>query len=384
MTGRQGEPAMDAELTMFEDTVRRFIEDHAPPARLAEWRENGIVDRTAWEAAGRAGILLPSIPFEYGGGGGDFRFEATVIRQLGLVGAEGWGMPLHSAIVAPYILHYGTEEQKQRLLPKLATAELIGAIAMTEPGTGSDLRAIKTRAIREADGWRINGAKTFITNGQLADLILIVARTGEPNDRGGGLSLFAAEVKDLAGFRRGRALDKIGIDAGDTSELFFDDMLVPFDSLLGAEGAGMVQLMQQLPQERLIIAYECVALMERALNETLNYVSQRRAFGKAVIEFQNTQFKLAEAKTSLTVGQAFVEHCTKLLLDDNLDAATASMAKMWTSERACEVVSECLQLHGGYGYMNEYPIAQMYRDVRVKTIYGGTNEIMKVLIARSL
>jgi acyl-CoA dehydrogenase len=374
----------DGELIMFSDSIRGFLDTHASEQNLRRWREAGIVDRSAWQAAGEMGLLLPSIPAEYGGGGADFRFDAALIRELGLIGAEGWGMPLHSGIVAPYIFHYGTEEQRQRWLPKLAKADFIGAIAMSEPGAGSDLRAIKTRAVRSGNGWRIDGAKTFITNGQLANLIIVVARTAESNAPGGGLSLIVVETDQAPGFRRGRKLDKIGLDMGDTSELFFDDIFVPAANLLGEAGHGMRQLMQQLPQERLIIALECVAIMERALAVTTAYARDRKAFGKSVIDFQNTQFKLAEAKTEATIARVFTDRCIEMLIAGKLDSTTASMAKYWTSERACRIVDACLQLHGGYGYMNEYPIAEMYRDVRVKPIYGGTNEIMKLLIARSL
>ena len=373
---------LDYEFEIFSSAVERFVRQQASDEAVARWREQGRVDREAWEAAAPAGLLCPSVPVEYGGSGGDFRHDAIIIRQLGLAGCEGWGIPLHNAIVAPYILHYGSEEQKQRWLPRLAGGELIGAIAMTEPGAGSDLRSVKTRAVEDGNAYRLSGAKTFITNGQLANLIVVVARFGA--DRDASHSLVVVETDGLEGFHRGRKLDKIGLDMGDTSELAFNDVLFTSDQILGEAGDGFAQLMAQLPQERLIIALECVAIMERALTATLAYVRERKAFGKAVIEFQNSQFKLAEAKTKAVIAKTFTDHCIGLHLAGMLDSATASMAKYWCSDTACEIVDACLQLHGGYGYMNEYPIATMYRDVRVKPIYGGTNEIMKLLIARSL
>jgi acyl-CoA dehydrogenase len=375
---------IDEELVMFEDAVRRFLDEHAPASAIARWREQGVVDRELWLKAGEAGLLCPSMPVEYGGAGADFRFDAVILRQIMLHGLDGWGVPLHNAIVAPYIRHYGSDEQKLRWLPRLATGELVGAIAMTEPGAGSDLQAVKTRAVRDGDGYRISGAKTFITNGQTANLVIVVAKT-DPAAGGRGISLVVVETDEAEGFRRGRNLDKIGMELADTSELFFDDVPVPAANLLGeGEGQGFVQLMQQLPQERLLIAHECIAIIERAIEVTLAYVRERTAFGKPLIDFQNSQFVLAEAKTEGEVTRVFVEHCTRLLVEGRLDAATASMAKLWASEAAQRIVDACLQLHGGYGYMNEYPIAQLYKDVRVKRIYGGTSEVMKLLIARSL
>ncbi|WP_088308677.1 acyl-CoA dehydrogenase family protein [Novosphingobium sp. B 225] len=374
----------DDEFAIFDESASRFFAEMLAPEQRERWIAQGAVDREAWLQAGQSGFLCPSMPLEYGGAGGDFRHDAIILRQLFLKGGDGWGVQLHNAIVAPYILHYGTEAQKLRWLPRLATGELIGAIAMTEPGTGSDLQAIKTRADKDGASYLLSGSKTFITNGQLANLIIVVAKT-DPQAGGKGISLVVLETDGAEGFRRGRNLDKIGMEIGDTSELFFDTVRVPGDNLLGGtEGQGFVQLMQQLPQERLLIGIECVALMERALNETIAYVKERKAFGKSLLEFQNTQFKLAEAKTKATVAKVFVDHCIGLLLEGKLDAVTASMAKLSTSETAQEVIDECLQLHGGYGYMNEYPIAQLYKDIRVKRIFGGTSEIMKLLIARSL
>jgi acyl-CoA dehydrogenase len=372
------------ELSMFEGGIVGFLDEHATPAAVSRWRENGVVDRDMWRHAGDAGLLCPSMPVEYGGAGGDFRHEVAIVRQLVRRGLDGWSLPLHNGIIAPYILQYGSEIQKRNWLPRLARGELVGAIAMTEPGTGSDLQAIRTRAVRDGDFYRITGAKTFITNGQCADLIIVAAKT-DPSAGSRGLSLVVLETESAQGFKRGRNLDKIGLEIADTSELSFDEVLVPRGNVLGeVEGQGFVQLMQQLPRERLIIAQECVSIIDHALEVTLAYVRDRRAFGKSIMEFQNTGFALAEAKTEATVTKVFVEHCTDKLLAGTLDAPTASMAKLWASEAAQRIVDECLQLHGGYGYMNEYPIAQMYKDVRVKRIYGGTSEIMKVLISRSL
>jgi acyl-CoA dehydrogenase len=286
--------------------------------------------------------------------------------------------------VAPYIRHYGSTEQKQRWLPKLVSGEYIAAIAMTEPGAGSDLQGVRTTAMRDGNHYVINGAKTFITNGQLANFIVLVTKT-DLSAGARGTSLFVIETDRVEGFRRGRNLDKIGMRSNDTSELFFDEVRVPADALLGPEeGQGFVQLMQQLPQERLLIALYAMARIERALKVTLDYVKERKAFGKAILDFQNSQFVLAECKTEATVAKVFVDHCIERHLKDGLDATTASMAKYWLTDLQCKIIDRCLQLHGGYGYMNEYPIARMYRDARVERIYGGANEIMKVLIARSL
>ncbi len=374
----------DDELRMFEDSVERFLDEHAPAAKLAAWREAGMVPREAWEAAGRAGLLCLSTSADYGGISGDFRHEVVFMRALGRRGIEGWDAPLHNAIVAPYIETFGSEEQKQSWLPKMASGELISAIAMTEPGTGSDLQAIATRAAKIDGGYVINGAKTFITNGQNANIIIVACKT-DPTLGAKGLSLLVVETDKVDGFARGRNLDKIGRDMADTSELFFNEVCVPAENLLGgAEGRGFYQLMEKLPQERQIIAVQCMAAIEYALAVTIEHVKGRKAFGKTLLDFQNTQFKLAEAKTEATIAQVFVDHCSKQLLEGKLDSATASMAKYWVSELLCKIVDECLQLHGGYGYMNEYPIATAYRDARVNRIYGGTSEIMKLLIARTL
>jgi acyl-CoA dehydrogenase len=324
------------------------------------------------------------MPEAYGGAGGTFAHEAVINRELSLVGFDCFGAPLHSGIVAPYILHYGTEEQKQRWLPKLATGELVGAIAMTEPGTGSDLQAVRTSAVKSGNRYVLNGSKTFITNGQHANLIIVVAKT-DPKAGAKGTSLMVVETDDAEGFRRGRKLKKLGMDSADTSELFFEDVSLPADNLLGAEeGQGFAQLMNELPQERLIVAVHAVAMMERALALTVDYVKERKAFGKAIIEFQNTQFVLAECKTEATVAKVFLDHCISRHIGGGLDTETASMAKYWMTDLQGKIIDRCLQLFGGYGYMEEYPISRMYRDARVLRIYAGTNEIMKLLIARGL
>ncbi|WP_239987419.1 acyl-CoA dehydrogenase family protein [Sphingosinithalassobacter portus] len=376
-------PWMDEELVMFDDSVQRALAEIAPASRLEKWAADGIVERSGWDAAAQAGLLGVSVSPEYGGAGGDFRHEAVLLRRLGLIGAEGWGIPLHNAICAAYIEKYGTEEQKQRWLPKIVSGEMITAIAMTEPGAGSDLQGIRTQAVRSGNGYAVTGQKTFITNGQHADLIIVVTKT-DPSAGSKGISLIAVEA-DSAGFSRGRNLDKIGIPMGDTSELFFDNVQVPADNLIGGEeGQGLYQLMKELPKERLMIAVECLALMESAIEHTLAYVRERKAFGKRLLDFQNTQFVLADCKTEATIGRSFVDDCIGRYIAGTLDAPTASMAKYWLSEHAQTIIDRCQQLFGGYGYMNEYPIAQMYKDVRVKRVYGGTSEIMKLLIARTL
>jgi acyl-CoA dehydrogenase len=381
--GRAGLLA-EEEIVIFEDSVAKFLDEHAPPSRVETWRKAGIVERAMWREAGEAGLLCLAVPDAYGGAGGDFRYEVVLMEQVARKDASGFAVSLHNAIVAPYILHYGSEEQKRKWLPKMASGEFIGAIAMSEPGAGSDLQGIKTSARREGNHYVINGQKTFISNGQLADLVIVVAKT-DPAEGAKGTSLIVVETAAAQGFMRGRNLDKIGMEAQDTSELFFDNVRAPTSNLLGAEeGLGFVQLMQQLPQERLTIGVTGVAVMERALELTIAYVKERKAFGQRLIDFQNTQFKLAECKTEATVARIFVDRLIGLHLEGKLDAATASMAKYWVSDLENKVVDACLQLFGGYGYMNEYPIARMFRDSRVQRIYGGANEIMKVLIARTL
>jgi acyl-CoA dehydrogenase len=374
---------MTEELDVFRDQFRRFLDkDLAPHAE--KWRQQKMVDRSAWRALGEMGALLPSVPEAYGGLGATFAYDAAVLEDMQSVVPEVLGgVSVSSGIVAHYILNYGSEEQKLRWLPKMATGEFIGAIAMTEPGTGSDLQGVRTNAQRQGNSYVINGQKTFITNGQTADLIIVVARTGGPGAK--GLSLIVVETEGNEGFRRGRNLDKIGLHASDTSELFFDDAVVPPENLLGGEeGNGFVQLMQQLPQERLIIAICAVAAMERAIRLTTDYTKERKAFGQPIIEFQNTAFKLAERKTEAMIARVFIDWCVGRLIAGDLDAVTASMAKWWCTQKQVETTDECLQLYGGYGYMQEYPISQMFADARIQKIYGGTNEIMKLLIARSL
>jgi acyl-CoA dehydrogenase len=374
----------DEDIVIFEDSAGKFLDEHAPPARVEKWREAGIVERAIWREAGEAGLLCLAIPETYGGAGGDFRHEVVLMEQIARKEVSGFSATLHNAIVAPYILHYGPEEQKKEWLPKMASGEFIGAIAMSEPGAGSDLQGVKTSARLEGNHYVLNGQKTFISNGQLADLIIVVAKT-DPSRGARGTSLIVVETAGAEGFHRGRNLDKVGMEAQDTSELFFDNVRVPTSNLLGAEeGQGFVQLMQQLPQERLTIGVSGVAVMERALELTIAYVKERKAFGQRLIDFQNTQFKLAECKTEATVARIFIDRLIGLHLQGKLDAATASMAKYWVSDLENKVVDTCLQLFGGYGYMNEYPIARMFRDSRVQRIYGGANEIMKVLIARTL
>ena len=386
LAGILGVPApewMDDELVMLQDMATRFLENEIAP-NYERYEKQEIVDRDAWEKAGATGLLCASMPEDYGGAGGTYAHEAVIAEALGHVGVDGFGIALHNAIVAPYILHHGSEEQKQKWLPKLATGELIGAIAMTEPGAGSDLQGVKTSARKDGNHYVINGSKTFITNGQNANLIVVVTKT-DPAAGARGTSLMVVETDEVEGFERGRNLDKIGLKANDTSELFFNDVRIPTSNLIGAEeGLGFIQLMTELPQERLLIANQGIAMAERALAITIDYVKERKAFGKAVIEFQNTQFKLAELKSEATMARVFVNHCVAEHLKGQLTPTTASMAKYLITDLQCRIIDECLQLHGGYGYMNEYPIARMYRDARVQRIYGGTNEIMKLLIARSL
>ena len=379
-------PAFMAEedIAIFEDAVGKFFDEHAPEATVAKWRKNHCVDRDMWTKAGKAGLLGLSMPEEFGGAGGDYRHEVVLMEQLGLKGVDGFGISLHNAIIAPYILEYGTQAQKQRWLPKLCTGELVGAIAMTEPGAGSDLQGITTTAKKVGDQYVLNGSKTFITNGQTANLIIVVAKT-DPAAGARGTSLLIVETDGADGFERGRNLDKLGQEAQDTSELFFNDVKIPAENLLGEdEGRGFFQLMGQLPQERLNIGVQGMATIERALELTIAYVKERKAFGKAILDFQNTQFVLAECKTEATVARVFINHCIQQHLAGKLDAATASMAKYWVSDLEGKIVDRCLQLFGGYGFMNEYPIARMYKDSRIQRIYGGTNEIMKILIARTL
>ena len=377
-------PWMDDELTMLQDSLRDFYANEMVPHE-ARWQEQGYVDRDFWNKAGEFGILCASIPEEYGGMGGDFRHEAVIAtEQYRAAGFSGFGNNVHSQICAGYILDYGSEAQKKRWLPKMATGEMVCAIAMTEPGTGSDLQSIKTTARLEGNEYVLNGSKTFITNGQQADLIIVVAKT-DPSLGSKGISLMMVETAEAPGFARGRNLEKLGLKSQDTSELFFDNVRLPPENLLGgAEGQGFYQLMKSLPQERLIVALGGAAAMEKALEETVAYTSERKAFGKPLLEMQNTRFKLAEVKTVAHIARVFLDDCVTKHLRGELDATTASMAKWWVTQMQCDTMDECLQLFGGYGYMSEYPISTMYADARVQKIYGGSNEIMKELIARSL
>ena len=375
-------PWMNDELTLYRETVVRFVESQMVP-HDARWREEHNVGHEIWRKAGELGLLCSDIPSEYGGAGGDFRHEVVLYEELARRALNGFGQGVHS-IAAHYLLNHGTEEQKRRYLPRLASGELVGAIAMTEPGAGSDLQGIRTRAERHGAHYVVNGSKTFITNGYLAGLVLLVVKT-DATLGAKGTSILIIETQDLPGYSVGRVLDKIGQRAQDTSELFFEDVRVPVDCLLGAtEGRGFAQLMGDLPYERMIVAVQAVAAMEGALEETVRYVKGRKAFGKTLLEFQNARFRLAEAATIVRVARTFIDRCIPEVVDGKLDAVTASMAKWWSTDMQQRVIDECVQLHGGYGYMNEYLVARLYADARVTRIYGGTNEIMKELIARAL
>lgn len=374
----------DEDIAVFRDAVGKFFEQHAPEKRVEKWREDGMVERAFWGEAGAAGLLGMTVPEEYGGHGGDFRHDLVVLDQQAAKGVDGFAASLHNVIILPYIVRHGTEEQKRRFLPRLVSGELMSAIAMTEPGVGSDLQSIATTAVRDGNGYRLNGAKTFISSGQLANFIVVVAKT-DPAQRAKGISLLCLETDGADGFRRGKQLDKVGLDAADTSELFFDDVFVPADNLLGGEeGKGFYQLMGELPQERLVIAVGAMSTIEKALETTVEYVKQRKAFGQTIWDFQNTQFVLADLKARGTAAKVFLNDCIAKLLRGELDVTTASIAKYWLTELQGEVVDKCLQLHGGWGYINEYPIAKMFRDSRITRIFGGSNEIMKMLIARSM
>jgi acyl-CoA dehydrogenase len=355
-----------------------FVKEVLPHA--ARHEQQGHPDREHYARAGGLGLLGLSVPEAYGGGGGDFGHEAVVLHEQAHTGEGSLGLAVHSGIVTGYLVAYGTEEQKRRWLPGLCEGRLIGAIAMTEPGGGSDLQAIRTRAARDGDDYLVSGSKTFITNGYLADLVILAVKT-DVSGGARGTSLLVCEIGDA---NRGRLIDKIGLHANDTAELFFDEYRVPGKNLLGDEGAGFVQMMRQLPQERLVIGVSAVAAMQRAVELTIAYAKERTAFGKPLIGHQNTRMVLAECVTRTRVSRVFVDDCIGRHLRGELDAATAAMAKSWLTEGQCEVVDRCLQIFGGYGYTTEYPIARMYADARVQKIYGGTNEIMKELIARAL
>jgi acyl-CoA dehydrogenase len=373
---------LDDQLREFQRTFRKWVETEVAPNNEA-WEREGIVPRAIWEKAGAQGYLCPGQAEEYGGLGLDFRYSAVIIEELARVRANGPMFGLHSDIVAPYIESFGDEEQKQRWLPKMATGEIIGAIAMSEPGTGSDLQGIQTKAVLDGDEWVLNGTKTFISNGILSDLVIVVCRT-EDEDAGAAAQSLIVVERGAPGFERGRKLDKIGFDAQDTSELHFEDCRVPKENLIGDRGAGFMYLMQKPAQERLVIAIDCIAGSQAALEMTLAYTKERQAFGRSISKFQNTRFKLAEMATEITIGEAFVDRCIQQLIAGETLTVEASMAKYWTSELLCRVVDEALQLHGGWGYMKEYPIANAYLDARVNRIFGGTTEIMKEIISRSL
>jgi len=377
-------PADPVELELFRDNVRRFFADEVEP-HIEKWEKDGRVPREFYYKMGEAGLLCVDVPEEYGGSGASFEFSMIVLEEAGRMGflALSSNLTVHSDICAPYILHLGTEEQKRHWLPKMVSGAAIGAIAMTEPGAGSDLQGIKTSALPDGEGhYLINGSKTFITNGQLADLVILACKT---DARAGakGVSLVLVET-DRPGFKRGRNLKKLGQKAQDTSELFFEDLRLPASNLLGEEGRGFEYMMTELPQERLLIAITAVAMAEAALEWTLDYTRQRQAFGRPLAEFQTNRFKLAEMKTEIQIGRVFLDRCLELHLEGKLDVETAAMAKYWLTELEGRVMDQCLQMHGGYGYMLEYPIARAFADARVHRIYGGSNEIMRELVARHL
>ncbi|WP_282780883.1 MULTISPECIES: acyl-CoA dehydrogenase family protein [unclassified Nocardia] len=372
----------EPEHELFRESFRKFLDQHVAPNH-ERWEEAGIVDRAVWLEAGKQGFLGMAVPEEFGGGGvKDFRYNAIVTEETTKGMYSGLGFGLHNDVIAPYLLELADDEQKARWLPGFCTGEIITAIAMTEPGTGSDLQGIKTRAVKDGDDWILNGSKTFITNGINSDIVIVVAQT-DPEKGAMGFSLLVVE-RDMPGFTRGRNLDKIGLKAQDTAELSFDNVRVPGKNLLGTEGMGFIHLMQNLPQERLSIAVMAAAAMESCLDLTCQYVRDRKAFGKPIGAQQNTRFVLAELATKTTAVRVFVDHCIALLNQEKLSPEDAAKAKWWSTEEQIDLITKCLQLHGGYGYMREYPIAKAYMDARVQSIYGGTTEIMKEIIGRSL
>jgi alkylation response protein AidB-like acyl-CoA dehydrogenase len=375
----------NADHEAFRDSFRRFIDKEIVPHHEA-WEEQGYVDRAVWNKAGENGFLCATLPEQYGGSGADKLYSVVQMEELARAGASGIGYSLHSEIVAPYILHYGTEDQKKKYLPRLASGDMIGAIAMSEPAAGSDLQGVKSTATRQPDGsYLLNGSKTFITNGWHADLVIVVAKT-DPQAGAKGTSLLLVE-RGMPGFQHGKRLKKLGLKAQDTAELFFDQVSVSSDNLLGGEALenkGFICLMEQLPWERIQIAVTAVASAQAAIDWTVHYTKDRKVFGQPVASYQNTRYKLAELQTEVQVARVFLDKCLELVCNDKLDTATASMAKYWTTDLQCKVMDECLQLHGGYGYMWEYPITRAYADARVQRIYGGTNEIMKEVISRAM
>jgi alkylation response protein AidB-like acyl-CoA dehydrogenase len=365
----------------FRDSVRRFMQEEVAP-HDERWQEQGYADKDVWRKAGANGFLCPTMPPEYGGAGADKLYSVVLMEEQARANNSTLGFGLHSEIVAPYLLAYGSEALKKKYLPAMASGEMVGAIAMSEPAAGSDLQGVKTTALRKKDFYLLNGSKTFITNGWNCDLVIVVAKT-DPAKGAKGTSLFVVDT-GMPGFSKGKRLKKMGLKGQDTAELFFDNVEVPAANLLGQENNGFIYLMQELPWERLQIAIAAVAKSEAAIEWTRAYVTERKAFGKPVAAFQNTRFKLAELATEVQVARVFVDRCIELLLQKNLDTATASMAKYWVTDLECKVMDECVQLHGGYGYMWEFPIARAYVDARVQRIYGGTNEIMKEVISRSI
>ena len=371
----------DSDHDMFRDSLRKFIQAEGMPNH-EQWEKDGMVSDEIWLKAGEQGFLCPMVPEEYGGVGTDFLYNCIVNEEIGRSGCTGLGWTLHNDITVPYIVRYGSEEQKQKYLPRCITGELITAIAMTEPDAGSDLQGTKTTAVLDGDHYILNGSKTFITNGQKAGLVIVVAKT-DTSAGSKGISLFLVEA-DLPGFSKGKNLNKLGLKAQDTSELFFQDVKVPKENLLGEEGRGFIYLMQDLPQERLSIAVGAVANARAILEATVDYTKERKAFGTTVASFQNTQFKLAELVAEVDCAEVYTDRCTELLLEDKLDTVTASKAKLLTTDLQCKVADECLQLFGGWGYMWEYPVCRAFADSRIQRIYGGTNEIMKLIISRDL